>query len=308
MRCWVALVAALVCGVASADDQKARADKLFEDGRRFLANKEYQLACTAFEESQKADPAIGTQLNIALCYEEWGHVAAAYHAFVEAEKSATAKKDDRAKGARKKIDELAPKIPHLVVTIPADADPSAVFLFDGKETERDAFKDDMLVEVGHHDIEARVPGRPPAKTSVELKAGEHKALTLDVPKPEVKVQVVAAPPRNSARLYGGIALGGAGVIAMTVAGFVALAARQDYNDAIVNCSDTNVCTNKADFNATNDARSRANQMTFVALGGAALAGVGVYLIFTSAGKKSEKQAVVPLVGPHVTGLAIEGGF
>src|SRR4029077_10437738 len=90
--------------------EKIRADKLFDDGRRYLATKEYALACTAFEESQDADPAIGTQLNIALCYEQWGHVAAAYHAYQEAVRLAEVKLDNRGKVAAKKVAELAPKV------------------------------------------------------------------------------------------------------------------------------------------------------------------------------------------------------
>ncbi|HLL21253.1 MAG TPA: hypothetical protein VK427_03930, partial [Kofleriaceae bacterium] len=80
---WIAVVGtiALVANTASADSSsKTRADKLFSDGRKYLVNGEYSLACTAFEQSQAADPAIGTQLNIALCYEQWGKLAAAYDA------------------------------------------------------------------------------------------------------------------------------------------------------------------------------------------------------------------------------------
>ena len=136
-------------GVASADQTaKQRAESLFDDGRRYLGQKEYALACTAFEQSQVSDPAIGTQLNIALCYESWGKMASAYRAYLEAEKTAIEKKDSRAAGARKKVDELAPKVPHLSFTLPADVDPSVVFLFDGKEIEAAKLKDDLLVDAG----------------------------------------------------------------------------------------------------------------------------------------------------------------
>lgn len=137
--------------------EKQRADKLFEDGRGYLAAKEYALACTAFEQSHASDPAIGTLLNIALCYEEWGKIASAYRTYLEAERFAKQKQDDRAKGARQKVDELAPRVTHLIVDVPADADVSTVFLFDGKELSRAALADDVLVDPGRHEIEARVP-------------------------------------------------------------------------------------------------------------------------------------------------------
>src|SRR5512143_4293143 len=99
------VVAALLALPSAAVADKARADKLFEDGRGYLQRKEYALACTAFEQSQEADPAIGTQLNIALCYEQWGKLTAAYQAYVEAEKQAKLKKDNRVKVAHKKVTE-----------------------------------------------------------------------------------------------------------------------------------------------------------------------------------------------------------
>ena len=100
--------------------EKVRADALFQDGRRYLASKEFALACTAFEQSQLADPGIGTQLNIALCYEEWGHIAASYRAYLEALRLAKEGKDDRQNGAQMKVDQLASMVPHLQVEIPAE--------------------------------------------------------------------------------------------------------------------------------------------------------------------------------------------
>src|SRR6185436_12248389 len=130
--------------------EKIRADKLFEDGRNYLAAKEYALACTAFEQSNQAEVAIGTLLNIALCYEEWGKIASAHRAYLEAERYAELKLDDRANGAHKKALELAPRVPHLQLDVPADADVSTVFLIDGKEIERRALDVDMLVDPGPH--------------------------------------------------------------------------------------------------------------------------------------------------------------
>ena len=161
----LAAIAIVLCmgGLASADkESKARADKLFEDGRKYLAAKEYALACTAFEQSQAADPAIGTQLNIALCYEEWGKLASAYKAYVEAERLAKAKKDNRSKHAKKKMTELEPKLGRLRVSIPASADPYSIFLFDGKETTRESLVEEQLLDAGAHTVEVRVAGAPPS--------------------------------------------------------------------------------------------------------------------------------------------------
>src|SRR5689334_22693098 len=168
------LVVGVLLGLQTAAfaNDRARADKLFEEGRAYLERKEYALACTAFEQSQQADPAIGTQLNIALCYEDWGKLANAYRAYLEAERLAKAKRDNRAKHARKKVNELGPKLAKLNITIPANADPYSIYLFDGKETTRDDLALEQLLDPGDHTIEARVAGAPPKTMKITLKPGE----------------------------------------------------------------------------------------------------------------------------------------
>jgi hypothetical protein len=288
--------------------EKARADALFEDGRRYLEKKEYALACTAFEQSNAADPAIGTLLNIALCYETWGKTASAYRWYLESERSAREKKDDREKGAREKVDELAPKVPHLQVNIPETTEKSVVYLLDGKETTREKLADDLLLDPGSHDIEVRVPGREPKKTTVELKNGERKRVTLEMPRAPVKEIIT---PRNTRRLYGGIALIGGGALTMGAAGFVALIARQDYVNAIEDCP-MQTCTQRDAYDKTQDARSRATYMTFVTIGGAAIVGAGIYFILTSKGKPItvERTALelTPVIGPDGLGFAVGGSF
>ena len=299
----------------SDKESKARADKLFEDGRKYLAAKEYALACTAFEQSHAADPAIGTQLNIALCYEEWGKLASAYRAFLEAERLAKEKKDKRAAGARKKVDELAEKSPKFVFDLPANADPSTVLLFDDKQLEIAKLADDLLVDPGAHTLEIRVPDRPVKKQQLEAVVGERKRIPIELPVAETPKVIlppnaVVTTPRRKGRLYGGIALSVGGAAAIGIASIVALAARQDYANAAGDCPG-GACTTREAYDATQDARFKANMMTFVAGGGVALVGVGVYLIVTSAGKRVEQPAQVtlrPLATPDSIGLAIGGSL
>ena len=288
--------------------EKTRADKLFEDGRRYLANKEYALACTAFEQSQEADPAIGTQLNIALCYEDWGHVASAFRAYVEAERIAKLKFDDRAKLAHTKVVELQQKAPHLHVDLPDTADPSAVFLLDAKEIDRTAFAEDLLLDAGAHTIEARVPSKPPKIVTVDLHDGDHKHVVIDVPKVVVVAQITVGP-RKKGRLYGGIAMMAGGAITVGVASIIALGARSDYNTAILMCPG-NLCVSGDSYRATQHDRSIANDMTILGGAGLAIAVVGVVLAVTSHGDRvaSDHVTAAPLVAPGVVGLAIGGSL
>jgi tetratricopeptide (TPR) repeat protein len=315
-RClFLVLVAMVGLGDIAFADQtsKERAEKLFDDGRRYLGQKEYALACTAFEQSHVSDPAIGTQLNIALCYESWGKTASAYRAYREAEKLAYSKNDPRAAGARKKVDELAPKIPRLTFTIPDDADPSTVFLFDGKEIDPTKLKDELFVDAGKHTVDARVPGKPGKLTEVDIQDGQRLNISIVVPKPEV-VTIVRTAPRSKPRFYGGIAAIGSGTVLVGLSAFVALAARQDYRAA--NCPD-HMCATQGDLDRSDDARTRARNMTYVGVGGLAIAGVGVYLLLTSrraqettADNQAEQASLElrPLLGRDSIGLAIGGSL
>lgn len=303
------VLAGLASGAVADPKQKARADQLFDDGRRYLTNKEYQLACTAFEASEAADPAIGTQLNIALCYDEWGHIASAYRAFIEAERLAKLKHDNRAKAAHDKIAELGPKVPRLNISVTPDTDPSALFVLDGKEIDRAALVDELLLDAGSHSVETRVPGQPPKTTTIELHNGEHKEIVIDVPKSVATATPPVSPagssaPRDPTRLYGGIGFVAGGAIAIAVASIVSIRARNDYINAIANCPG-GLCESRDAYDTTQDARRRATYMTFVGGGGVALAAVGVYLLVTSHG---EAQHVAPVVAPGVVGVAIGGAL
>ena len=317
----VVVIFALGANVASADPAtKQRADKLFEDGRKYLANGEYSLACTAFEESQAVEPAIGTQLNIALCYEKWGKLAAAYTGYLDAERQAREVKDKRSTVARKQADALEPKLARLRVTLPDGIDRYAIYLLDAKEIDAAKLAGELVLDPGPHVIEVRVAGTPPTQNTITLQAGQRAKLELAQPaapakQPAPVVEAKPAPPqpaptttRSKPQLYGGIGLVSAGVVTMGIATAIALDARSDYNAAKERCPD-GLCASLADFEATNDARDRARTMTWVFVGGAAVATVGTILILTS--KRStprERISVTPTISGTSAGIAIGGAL
>src|SRR5439155_13958444 len=69
--------------VANAQDgmTKATAEALFADGKRLMSAGDYAAACPKFAASQKLDPAVGTALNLADCYERTGRAASAWAEF-----------------------------------------------------------------------------------------------------------------------------------------------------------------------------------------------------------------------------------
>ena len=312
----IAVVAALATQGAADSTSRQRAEKLFQDGRKYLDNGEYQLACTAFERSQEAAPAIGTQLNIALCYEKWGKHAAAYRAYLVAERAARAAKDKRSTVARQRISDLEKKVARLRVIPPAGADGYTLYTLDGSEIAAAAFADELVLDPGRHVIGIRVAGVPPKEQTLDLVAGNSARVELDLPvavkpvenPPAVKIpepaRAAAARPkqtRSGSKLYGGIALAAIGAGAMGVGGYVAIDARSDYRAAVERCP-MGMCASLDDFQATQDAKQRARAMTWVVGGGFALAAVATYLLVTS---KREVQ-VSPFVGGGTAGIAVGG--
>ena len=98
---------------AAADPLTAEA--LFREGRRLLDEGRFDEACAKLAESQVQDPASGTLINLALCYEKQGKFATAWATYLAA--AASARKDgraDRVLSAERKGAEIEPRVPRLV--------------------------------------------------------------------------------------------------------------------------------------------------------------------------------------------------
>src|SRR5262245_52199416 len=82
MSLWTTAVAAQ--DTVPSDDERAAAQVLFDEGRKLLKDEKIELACAKFAESMRLDHAVGTQLNLADCYEKLGRTASAWINWVEA--------------------------------------------------------------------------------------------------------------------------------------------------------------------------------------------------------------------------------
>src|SRR5438552_1440744 len=100
---------------AQPAENKALAETLFQDGRTLAGAGKYAEACPKFEASLHADPtAIGTELNLADCYEHIGRFASAWGMFKQAADDAGRIADgDAEKAARDRATPLAPKLSHI---------------------------------------------------------------------------------------------------------------------------------------------------------------------------------------------------
>lgn len=303
----LAAVVALALGLSSeaAADSKA-ADKAFRKGKKLQQQKNYAEACPAFEESFKEDPAIGAMLNVARCYEEWGKLVTALESYQEAYKLARGTKDERAPQIKELVEALEKKVPVVIVTLPEGrlAPPGLVVTLDGAELSAEQLDEPLRVESGAHTIVTRSDESEEQTMEITAIAGKKMTVELvidDAKKTSDEEPVVVArkkkraPETSSApgrtRRLAGLGVGGAGIVTMGVATFVALDARSDYNAAFDgNCDpDSLQCTPEA-AKTTNDARSRANVATVIGGVGLAAVVVGAVLYFSAPdGKKGKKE-------------------
>ena len=320
----IALLAVLSAS-ASAD----KADKLFQKAKKLHAEKKYAEACPTYEEVDKTDPAIGSKLNVAKCYEDWGRLATAYIWYVQADKMAIEAKDEREPKIKEVIDELDTNVPRMTIKTPEGADPDIVdtLTLDGQPIPEDFLNTQQRIDPGPHVIEFVVEGQKKRKMAPVERGGESE-LSLDIPKGvgkkprppkkkdgEVTPPVIVTPDPGKKRRYIGIGVGGAGVVAIGIASIVTLSARSKYKDALADhCMGSTSGCDATGATITGDARHTANIATVVTLLGVAAIAGGAVLYFTAPkapAETSEKQQalyVSPTIDTTGGGFVVGGTF
>jgi tetratricopeptide (TPR) repeat protein len=292
------------------------ADDAFKKGRELRKQQKWAEACAAFEESQRLDPQLGTQFNIAECDAKLGKLATALALYKEiAKRDTNATRKAAATDLAQKLEprvpklqiQLAPKVAGVTVTIngtPA-SEPSAA----------------QLVDFGSYEIVATAPGFDDATSSVTV-ADEAKVVVIalrlvpraqpasppvPVGKPVPAGIDASAAPRSRKKTYAVIAFAGGGVAGIGGTLF-ALRARSAWNDAKDVCGGATECPNAADAATANDlaatARGRGNLATILFIAGGAAAATGVVL-WVTAPHKRERAATVSV---HPGGMTLSGHF
>ena len=325
--------AALLVLVAMAGSAHAesKADKLFAKGKTLLAQKKYDEACKAFEQSDELDTGIGTKLNVARCYEEWGKLAPALRWYKDAEHMAADKKDPRIAKIKSLEDAIDGDVPRLTIKANENADLSKLTL-DGAVTK---VNEPLPVDPGPHELAwTTADGKAKTKT-VPLERGGSSEVKVDLPKRkgwkkpaaepkpkgedegegegETPVPVVAKGDGHSQRLAG-IVVGSAGVVVVGVAAVLTLGARSKYNDALAaHCMNDRTMCDDEGLATTASARHRANISTGIAVVGAAAIATGavLYLIAphgVAAARSEHAFYLAPAVGSDGAAVLVGGNF
>ncbi|MBK6691203.1 MAG: hypothetical protein IPG50_03215 [Myxococcales bacterium] len=271
-------------------NDRAVAEALFQDARQLVNAQEWSRACEKFAESQRLDPKLGTLLYLATCHERQGKLASAWIEFTEARALATrTNQPDREKIAKDRASALEPRLSRIVISAEAQA-PGMVIELDGKALSPAVLGSPFPVDAGEHTVSASAPDREPVVLKVTVTA-EGQVSRLDVPRlkervleSDVTVAPVAPPPppsepsTPSVRTTGYV-LGGVGLASLAIGGAFGLMALGRNNDADAFCSGKFCSAEGLDKHDAAQGLAHASTVGFVV--GAALTGVGVYLVLTT---------------------------
>nr|HEX4313121.1 hypothetical protein [Kofleriaceae bacterium] len=323
----------LVAAVAAVANADSRADALFKQGKQELAAKKYESACRDFKSSLDLDPtAIGTMLNLAHCYEEWGRLATGYDWYKTARERAAKVHDDRVKGIDERIKALDPQVPRLTVNVGGALDGLEVSL-DGAPLATDKLGTEMMVDPGPHVVVVR-RGADKRERTVPVEAGGSSEIRIEPPPvgavaagSDAATTTASATASSSTatsvsassgggasdgahtKRVAGAVLAGGGVAAMAVAGIVTLRAKSRYDAALKgDCGGSTSMCDPEGLSATASARKEANVSSIIFGGGAALAAAGVVLYLTSrhGGGVAAEHAL--RVVPQAAGVGLAGSF
>jgi hypothetical protein len=187
---------------ARADDSVA-AQALFDQAKKAMGAHDYAEACPKLEESLRLQPALGTLLNLAQCYERQGKLASAWSKYLEvAAKARAAGQTERARIGHDRAAALAPKLSNLAVEVPSGSRP------DGLEVRRDGtvvgppeWGVAIPTDAGPHTIEATAPGRKPWSQTVTV-GDEPNTERVTVPELEpIPAEPVARVPEPAATVH-----------------------------------------------------------------------------------------------------------
>jgi hypothetical protein len=315
---------------AGPSDQRALAEQLFSQARDLAKAGRWADACPKFEASLRYEPALGTRLNLATCYEHVGKIASAwslYHDSIELARRAGDLK--RLDYAEKQAAALEPRLPQLTVHVPGRPPAGLVVRRDDTPLDPATFGAVLNVDPGTHRIVAAAPGFEPFAQTVTL--AESKTVTLAIPdlKPVAGPVPVPATPRSEqqtmatepaaviapspTRRYVALGIGAGGVVASGVGLVFGAKARSTYGDAQALCGASLRCS-PTDYDRGNhligDARSSAAISTVLVVAGGAAIAAGVVLWLTAPALPHEVATVriVPVADDRSAGLAVIGGF
>lgn len=300
MRASIPVVAGIVLSFARANaqptDSVAAAEQLFEQARALFDQGNFAEACPRFGASYKLDPALGTLLNMATCYEMLGHIASAWGHYREVIVHASKTGDQaRIDIARARIAAIEPRLPKLTIKAPKVSLATLIVTRDDAPLDIAVLGAAIFVDPGEHTVTASAPGYKPFSQTITIAEGETKEVPIvleaapDQPAPVTGVTTIVREdidPGKTRRLFG-LTLGGAGAVALITGVSFGFAARESWSSAFDDglCNRMTLECTPEGQDLTRTARTRALVANIVGGAGIAMAAAGTVLYLTAPDRK-----------------------
>ena len=260
-----------IAPLARAGDKSAAADALFRQGRRAADRGDWATACERFEQSQAAEAAPGTLLNLADCEETRGQLTRAWRDFL-ALADALPETDERKAVALERARRLERSMPKLRVRLAFSSIPARVYR-DGVELGQASLGVALPVDPGMHVVLVHEPGFHDRAYTVPVARGDEKDLEV-----EHGAQSGDAM-RTVAWALGGVGL--ASLAAGTTTGVLALTDLSASNGACID----GICANPGAVQQYDRAQSLALASDITLGVGAALVVTSIVLLILSHGHR-----------------------
>jgi hypothetical protein len=302
----------------SAAPPSTEADRLFAAGKQLLKSRPVE-ACGLFEKSFELEPALGTLLNLALCFELTDRLASAWLRFNESRQwAARTHETERELAAKEHAELLAPRLSWLAVAATPSV-PGLEVEIGQQRIQVGATAFSVPVDPGTVRVRASAPGHLP--WTIELQAPPAgQSTTLNIPPLEpirpakadapVALRPAAAvlssrvvEPSGSSRAPGAVLVASGAAIAAF--GIVSLAySLEVYSRAQAQRVDASSAMAPAVGRPEFDTARTLYPVSLVAMGvGIVTAGVGTWMLSRSPDSSPVSVGAVPLAG----GAAIFAG-
>jgi hypothetical protein len=294
----IAVSVALAPARAVADPsatERATAEALFQQGTDLMGEKKFAAACEKFEGSQQLDPALGTMLRLADCYDRVGRSASAWALFREAASVARTRGEaDRERIAVERAGDLEKRLTKIELKVDRKgAPPGLEIQLNGVNVPRATWDAPLPVDPGRQRIVASAPDRASWSGTLEVPEGSG-VRTIEVPalapKPRAETAENAASgsstrepaPHGSTQRTLGYVTGGLGAVGLAVGGVFSYQAYAHKQDSLAQCrvDDPNACTAQGK-EMRDDAKRLADTATIAFVAGGTLLAGGLVLVLTS---------------------------
>jgi hypothetical protein len=311
----VVCAALLACGVArgAPEDQKQRADQLYQDGRAAFAAGDYEKACPLLASYYELDSSAGALFTLAECEARWGkpvRAVAHFEQFLWQTQSAdqTSVQQQRIQMANDELRRFSQQVSHVLPRPPPGTKGLITVKIDGAPVTLPVPRA-LVLEPGEHSLDE--DGAPPRHVTFLLAPGETKVLTVGATSPpstSAEHAPVASgtsgtptqeqpPPEQPSRFTAPVialgAIGVAGIVTGSITGALAFSAKSDADAHCVSYVCDHTGKQAADRGQT---MATVSTVAFI-VGAVALAGgVALYLYQPSA----QSRASV-FIAPGVAG-------